>query len=145
MRNSRFVLDNNIWVSYFITNSQQRIIEIIDFYEIAVFSCDELMEEFRTVLKYERLQKFNVNIPKAVKLLKEITTHFTITYPIKNYIPADADDNYVIALALQTNSGFVTSGDSHILSQKETLEARYHKLKIINKAEFENRFPLEKK
>jgi len=144
MRSKRFVLDNNIWISYFITNNQQQIIEIIDLYEIAIFSCDELIKEFATVLKYEHLQKFNVNIPKAVKLLKEITTPFTITYPLKNYIPDDADDNYVIALALQTNSGFVTSGDSHILSQKKNLEARYHKLKIITKIEFENMFPLDK-
>src|SRR5580765_6133383 len=119
MRSDRFVLDNNIWISYFITNNQQKIIEIINLYEISVFSCDELMKEFSTVLKYERLKKFNINIPKAVKLLQKITTHFTINYPIKNYIPDDIDDNYVIALALQTNSGFVTSGDSHILLQKE--------------------------
>lgn len=143
MRSDRFVLDNNIWISYFITNNQQKIIEIIDFYEIAIFSSDELIKEFNAVLKYERLKKFNVNIPKAVKLLKEITTHFTIIYPIKNYIPDDTDDNYVIALALQTNSGFVTSGDSHILSQKEKLETRYRKLRIINKSEFEKMFPLK--
>jgi putative PIN family toxin of toxin-antitoxin system len=143
MRSDRFVLDNNIWISYFISNNQQRILEIIDFYEIAIFSCDELIKEFTTVLKYKKLKKFNVNILKATKLLREITTHFTITYPIKNYIPDDADDNYIIALALQTNSGFVTSGDSHILSQKENLESRYRKLKIINKAEFEKMFPLK--
>ena len=142
MRVNRFVLDNNIWVSYFITNNLQRIINIIDFYEIAIFSCDELIAEFTTVLKYEHVQKYKVNIPKAVKLLKEVTTHFTIAYPIKHYIPDDANDNYIIALALQTNSGFVTSGDSHILSQKENLEARYTKLKVITKSEFENMFPL---
>ncbi len=142
MRSERFVPDNNIWISYFITNSQERIIEIIDFYEISVFSSDELIKEFSSVLKYERLKKFQVNTAKAIKLLKEITTHFTITYPLKNYIPDDADDNYIIALALQTSSGFVTSGDSHILSQKENLEARYRKLKIINKAAFENMFPI---
>lgn len=145
MRSKRFVLDNNIWISYFITNSLQKVIEIIDVYEIAVFSCDELIEEFTSVLKYEHLQKYNINISKAIKVLKEITTHFIISYPIKNYIPDDADDNYVIALALQTNSGFVTSGDGHILSQKEFLEARYHKLKIITKIEFEKMFPLDKK
>ncbi len=142
MRVNRFVLNTNIWINYFITNNPQWIINIIDFYEIAVFCCDELIDEFITVLKYEHLQKYNVNIPKATKLLKEITTHFTITYPIKHYIPDNANDNYVIALALQTSSGFVTSGDSHILSQKENLEVRYPKLKIINKNEFESMFPL---
>lgn len=142
MRINRFVLDNNIWISYFITNKQQKIVDILDAYEIDIFLCDELIKEFTTVLRYPHLQKYKVNIPKALKLLKEITTHFSITYPIKNYIPNDKDDNYVIALALQTNAGFVTSGDSHILTQKQHLESKFKKLKIINKSEFERMFPL---
>lgn len=140
MKINRFVLDNNIWISYFITNQQQKIINIIDFYKIDVFSCNELIAEFNAVLHYNHIQKYKVNIPKALKLLKEITTHFTITYPVRNYIPDDKNDNYLIALALQTNSGFITSGDSHILLQKQNLETRFRKLKIISKAEFENMF-----
>jgi uncharacterized protein len=142
MRVNRFVLDTNIWISYFITNSHHRIIDIIDLYEIDIFSCEELIQEFGKVLKYEHLRKYKVNIPKAIRLLREITTNFSLSYPIKNYIPDDADDNYVIALALQTSSGFVTSGDRHIISQKENLETRYRKLKIIEKHEFEAMFPL---
>ncbi len=51
MRVDRFVLDTNIWISYFITNSHQRIIDIIDLYEIDIFSCEELIQEFSEVLK----------------------------------------------------------------------------------------------
>ncbi len=142
MRINRFVLANNIWIGYFITNSHQRVIDIIDLYGIAIFTFDELLDEFVNVLNYKHLLKYKVNIPRAVNLLKEITTHFTLAYPIKNSIPDDIDDNYIVALALQTNSGFVTSGDAHILSQKENLEARYRKLKIISKSEFESMFPI---
>lgn len=55
-------------------------------------------------------------------------------------MPTDPDDDFIIALALQTNSGFVTSGDDDILSQKEVLEKRFSKLKIITKTEFEKMF-----
>ena len=143
MRANRFVLDNNIWISYFITNSHQQLIDIIDLHGIAIFSCNELLDEFTQVLNYKHLLKYKVNIPKAVKLMKDITTHFTLVYPIKNYIPEDSDDNYIIALALQANAGFVTSGDAHILSKKENLQARFRKLKIITKTEFEAMFPLK--
>jgi uncharacterized protein len=95
------------------------------------------------VLKYKHIQKYNVNVQKSAKILKDITTPFKLTYPIKRYIPEDAKDDYILALALQTNSGFVTSGDEHILSRKEILESRYTKLKIISKAEFESMFPLK--
>ena len=63
-----------------------------------------------------------------------------LQYPIKRYIPDDENDDYLIALALQTSSGYITSGDTHILSQKTTLEKKYEKLRIITKAEFENMF-----
>jgi len=46
MRVKRFVLDNNIWKGYLITNNHQKIIDIIDLYEIDIFICDELMNEF---------------------------------------------------------------------------------------------------
>jgi predicted nucleic acid-binding protein len=50
MRINRFVLDNNIWVSYFITKSEERLLQIIERYELTVYSCDELVLELRTVL-----------------------------------------------------------------------------------------------
>ncbi len=46
----------------------------------------------------------------------------------------------MIALALQQNAGFVTSGDNHILFQKDILETKFKKLKIITKLEFERMF-----
>jgi|694.fasta_scaffold12773_7 putative PIN family toxin of toxin-antitoxin system len=122
MRVNRFVLDTNILISYFITNNHQRIIDVIDLYEIDIFSCDELISEFSKVLGYEHIKKYRLNVRKAVKLLKEITTDFQLTYPIKNYIPEDVDDNYIIALALQTNSGFVTSGICIYFPERKTLK-----------------------
>ncbi len=67
MRINRFVLDNNIWISYFITNKQQKIVGILDAYEIDIFLCDELIKGFTTVLHYPHTQKYKVNIPKAFK------------------------------------------------------------------------------
>jgi uncharacterized protein len=118
MRISRFVLDNNIWISYFITKSEEKLLHIIEKYELTIYSCNELALELRTVLNYPHLKKFDVNVSEAV----------------------DQDDDYLIALALQTSSGFITSGDSDILSEKVNLEKKFKKLKILTKAEFENMF-----
>jgi len=142
MRKNRFVLDNNVWISYFIAKRQQIIIDIATKNHINIFACDELIEEFKEVLQYPHLKKYSTNIKEAVKIIKDITVPFTLTYPLKRYIPADADDDYVIALALQTNSGFVTSGDNDILDEKQNLEKKYSRLKIITKAEFESKFTI---
>jgi len=140
MRVDRFVFDNNIWVSYLISGQEQKLIDIIADNDLTVFSCDELLTEIRRVLNYPHLRKYNVGVSYALKVVKAATVHYDLTYPIKRYIPLDPDDDYLIALALQTSSGFITSGDSDILSEKINLERKFKKLKIFTKAEFERRF-----
>ena len=140
MRSKRFVLDANIWVSYFISNQQDVITEIIFRNKISIIYCTELITEISRVLNYPHLAKRNVNIKEAVLFIRQIGVFYNLQYPIKNYIPEDQDDNYIIALALQTNAGFVTSGDKHILSQKESLQLKYPKLQIISKSVFEEMF-----
>ena len=38
-----------------------------------------------------------------------------------------------------SDAGYITSGDKHILSEKERLETRDKKLKILTKSEFERK------
>jgi putative PIN family toxin of toxin-antitoxin system len=140
MRVNRFVLDNNIWVSYFITKNENTLIEIIERHELTIYSCDELIRELWDVVSGEHLKGFGINVSEAVKIHRRATIRFKLVYPIKRYIPKDQDDDYLVALALQTNSGFITSGDSDILSEKANLERKYKKLKILTKAEFEVMF-----
>ena len=99
-----------------------------------------MIAEFRRVLGYPKLAKFNIDIKQAVKYITTVGTSYTLTYPIKRYIPQDENDDYLIALALQTSSGYITSGDDDTLSEKKNLERRYKKLKILTKAEFEQMF-----
>jgi len=134
------VLDANIWVSYLITETEQKLINIISDNDLIVFRCDELLVEIARVLTYPRLKKYNVDIPYALRVVRKATAPYELTYPIKRYIPTDKDDDYLIALALQTSAGFITSGDKNIFSEKATLEKKFKKLKILTKAEFEEMF-----
>lgn len=140
MRINRYVLDANIWVSYFIMNTEQLLTDIAIDHRITFYYCNELIEEITRVLDYPHLVKYHINIGEAIFFIKEIGVNFKLTQPIKSYIPEDENDDYVVALALQTNSGFITSGDKHILSQKIFLETKYKKLKIFTKLEFEKMF-----
>jgi putative PIN family toxin of toxin-antitoxin system len=140
MRVNRYVLDANIWVSYFITNTEQVLTDIAIEHRITFYYCDELLQEIKRVLGYPHLLKYHINIGNAIAYMKQIGVSFILAQPIKSYIPKDENDDYIIALALQTNSGFITSGDKHILSQKPFLESKYKKLKILTKAEFEKMF-----
>lgn len=121
MRSRKFVLDTNIWISYLITKKENELIDIIINNELVIYSCDELLNEIRTVLNYKHLKKYNINIRHALQLVQKATIHFFLKQPIKKYLATDENDNFIIALALQTNSGFVTSGDKDILEEKDKL------------------------
>lgn len=140
MRSKKFVLDANIWVSYFLSNNISLLVEIISSNKVTVFYCEELVREIERVLEYPHLIKYNVEVKSAISFVKRIGTLATLSYPFNSYIPGDNDDSYIIALALQQNAGFVTSGDKHILSQKINLERKYTKLRIISKSAFEKMF-----
>lgn len=140
MRVNRYVLDANIWVSYLITNKEQILTNIVIEHRMTFYYCSELLVEIKRVLGYAHLKKYHINIGNAINFIKQIGVDFVLVQPIKSYIPDDENDNYIVALALQTNSGFITSGDKHILSQKPFLETKYKKLKILTKAEFEKMF-----
>lgn len=98
------------------------------------------MTEVTRVIGYPHLARYGVSIGYASRFLLDNTIPFKLSSPIKRYIPADPDDDYVVALALQTNSGFITSGDSHILQEKVNLERRFKRLNILSKGEFEQMF-----
>jgi len=139
VRVNRYVLDANIWVSYIITQTEDRLLGQVAEGKLTIFICDELLKELRRVFRYPQLEKYKINIPAAISFIKAISVTYEIIYPIKQYIPGDTEDDYIEALALQTNSGFITSGDRHILTQKKALEAKYKKLKILTKTEFERK------
>ena len=107
---------------------------------MVIFSCKELFEELERVLNHSHLNKFGINIKNTLKIVRNISVIYKIEYPIRRYIPEDQDDDYLIALALQTNSGFISSGDKHILLEKSNLEKKYKNLKILTKGEFEKMF-----
>jgi len=140
MRNKRFVLDPNIYISYFISRNQNTLAVLVIKNKLELVICDELIEEFKRVLGYSRLARFKIDIRQAVKFVMTVSTVYSLKYPIKRYIPQDENDDYLIALALQTSSGYITSGDDDILSEKQNLEKKYKKLTILTKAEFERMF-----
>src|SRR5690606_6812319 len=98
MRVNKFVLDTNIWTSYIISGHENFLVKAVIDLNIEFYYCDELLTEISRILTYDNLAKLNINIKAAVTFIKEVGIHFTLTYPLKEYIKSDADDNFVIAL-----------------------------------------------
>ena len=93
MRNKRFVLDPNIYISYFISRNQNALAALAIKHKLELVICDELLAEFRRVLGYPRLTKFKIDIKQAVKFVTTLGTAYTLAYPIKRYIPQAENDD----------------------------------------------------
>ena len=102
MRVNKFVLDTNVWASYIISRQENFLVKSVMDLDIEFYYCDELITETSRILTYDNLAKFNINIKEAVKFIKEVGVYFTLTYPLKEYIKSDADDNFVIAFIIIT-------------------------------------------
>ena len=140
MRHLSFVLDANIYISYAITDTIIDLTKIVTYNTLNIYVCDEIYDEIIRVSKYPHLAKYKINGKELLNDINKFARYFPLKYPIKRYIPNDPHDDYVIALALQTNSGFVGSGDKDILDNKEALESKFKKLKILTLREFKDLF-----
>jgi putative PIN family toxin of toxin-antitoxin system len=83
MRNKKFVLDANIWVSYFVSNNFLILIQFVSLKKIQLLYSIELLQEVERVLQYPHLKKRNLDVKKSLEFIKSIGTLCLITYPIK--------------------------------------------------------------
>jgi len=56
MRVKKYVLDANIWFSYFISKQEKILAAIILQNDLSIFYCNELIEEIARVAGYSRIK-----------------------------------------------------------------------------------------
>ncbi|MBX3163206.1 MAG: putative toxin-antitoxin system toxin component, PIN family [Bacteroidetes bacterium] len=142
MRADNFVLDVNVLLRFFVKNRQDFLIDIITYFpKTKFYYCAELLEEFERILTYEELKDFELKTKSISKFIKTVFTEHKLKKPIKKRIPEDPKDDYLIALALETNSAcLVTEDDKAFHNNKERLYKFYPHLKFLYKKDFEKLF-----
>jgi len=58
MKGSKVILDTNIWVSFFIMAKLPELKRLVIDNELRLFTCDDLIDEIRDVLKRDKLKKY---------------------------------------------------------------------------------------
>jgi len=58
MKGSKVILDTNIWVSFFIMAKLPELKSLVIDNELRLFTCDDLIDEIRDVLKRDKLKKY---------------------------------------------------------------------------------------
>ena len=116
----RIVLDTNILISAFVSNkgASAQILARCQAGELELLISPESIAELRRVLTYPSLRKrfrySDEQIEAFVTFLEQAA--IVLSPPVSvRAVPADADDDKFVALALAGQAQYLVSGDDHLL------------------------------
>ena len=127
----KIVIDTNIWISYLIGKTLSELNGIIENPKIEIIVTDELISEIAETFERKHLVKYfkNDKFTDFWNYLNKIS----LDMKIDNLpdICRDVDDNYILALADQTNCDFIITGDKDLLVLEQ-----YKGVKILRFRDF---------
>lgn len=127
----RITVDTNVLVSALGWNgAEAAIIEMVLESKIELCISTQILNEFYRVIKYP---KFGFTDKEIDGYIGRLLTSAILVEPKQriNVIAADPDDNMIIECAVEGKSGYIISGDKHILQLQE-----YKGIKILNASDF---------
>lgn len=140
----RVVLDTNVYLSAFINPNGPPgcIIDLMRSGLITACTTAYLWNELNRLIAYEKIRKYLSKqhgigyVDVLMAPLNEILLFFQKEPPLRNWVPRDEDDNWVIQCALTANAAYIISGDQDLTSLGGSVEG----IPIVNPAEFLNIF-----
>lgn len=115
----RIVLDTNVLISaIFWKGNPHIILEKCKKREIDLVISNEILEEFKRILKKERkFEQTEKMIHERLYYLRRISEIVVLKEKIE-VVKKDPKDNIVLECALAGNSDYVVTGDNHLLELK---------------------------
>ena len=110
------VADTNWWISLIIKKFNNKFATILSSPNLKFVTSEELTNEIRETLSKERLQKNldHETINRFWYQYEVIVTKITVISSIS--ICHDPDDNFLLALAKDSNADFLITGDNDLLA-----------------------------
>ena len=112
---NKTVFDVNIWLTYFITGTTGKIIEMIKNNDVFFYRSAELMSELKDVINRPKFSKYFPYGTQEYILFVERFSELFSTQAVFDQC-SDPKDNYLFDLAYQSRSDFLVSGDKKVLA-----------------------------
>ena len=96
------------------------LLEVWARHEIEFITCEEVIQEFETVMRYPRIRRKYAHITEEIiaRLATGLRQRGLVHVPddIPRVVPHDPDDDIVLACAVAGNAHYVVTRDRHLLS-----------------------------
>jgi putative PIN family toxin of toxin-antitoxin system len=137
MKNKKVILDTNLWISFLISKDFSFLDNYVVKGTVKLIFSEELLDEFYTVIQRPSLKKYFSK--KDLDYLFEIIGQYAIIQNISTnlHLCRDEKDNFLINLAIDSNSDFLVTGDKDLLvleniNQTEIVTITTLKSKLLN-------------
>ena len=127
----KIIIDTNLWISFLIGKQLANLKDLIVEETIKVIVSEQILEEIITVTQRPKLQKYfsQSKVNELIKFLKITGIYVEIKSVVS--ICRDAKDNYLLALAKDSQANFLITGDEDLLILQQ-----FEQTAIITYADF---------
>ncbi|MFM9265231.1 putative toxin-antitoxin system toxin component, PIN family [Tychonema sp. BBK16] len=127
----KVIIDTNLWISFLIGKTLAKLKELMVDRTIEVVLCEQIIEEINLVTQRPKLQKYfsATKVQELLELLRIIGLWIEVTSEVS--ICRDAKDNYLLALAKDSQADFLVTGDADLL-----ILVNFEGTKILNYKDF---------
>jgi putative PIN family toxin of toxin-antitoxin system len=124
LRKKRIIVDTNIFISFLINNDYSKLEKIIIEHEATLLLSNELIEELITVFSRPKFKKYisNEELNTLMLFFNEFGELVNVTPKIK--LSRDANDDFLLSLAIDGKANFLITGDKDLLVLKKLIKPR---------------------
>ncbi|MEH2446769.1 MAG: putative toxin-antitoxin system toxin component, PIN family [Nostoc sp.] len=111
----KIIIDTNLWISFLIGKELKQLQNLLLEEIIQVVVSEEILEEIILVTQRPKLQKyFPLNkVDELIQILRTISLFIKIISEVS--LCRDVKDNYLLALAKDSDANFLLTGDQDLL------------------------------
>ncbi|MHC5612579.1 MAG: putative toxin-antitoxin system toxin component, PIN family [Nostoc sp.] len=127
----KIIIDTNLWISFLIGKELKQLQKLLVEETIQVVVSEEILEEIMLVTQRPKLQKYFPpnKVDELIQILRTIGLFINILSEV--YLCRDAKDNYLLALAKDSDANFLLTGDKDLLEI-----AKFENTEIVTYQEF---------
>ncbi|WP_373525622.1 putative toxin-antitoxin system toxin component, PIN family [Nostoc sp.] len=127
----KIIIDTNLWISFLIGKELKQLQNLLLEETIQVVVSEEILEEIILVTQRPKLQKYFPpnKVNELIQILRTVGLFINIISEV--YVCRDAKDNYLLALAKDSDANFLLTGDQDLLEI-----AKFERTEIITYQQF---------
>ena len=132
---SRVILDTNLWISYLISNRLIKIDLLLEQEKIRLIFSEELLQEFIEVAHRPKFKKYFSE--DDINELLDLFDYFGELIEVNSVVEVcrDPKDNFLLALARDSQADYLITGDRDLLELK-----KFESTRIVTFSDFEKVF-----